>query len=89
MNLSPEPEQNELIGPQRVARDCVYLTAGSCGRAALANTTRAMSWRFVTSSLFRLFPLAQDGLDQSMDMPLTLGMGAPGSHRYKLIPISV
>jgi predicted nucleotide-binding protein (sugar kinase/HSP70/actin superfamily) len=71
------------IGPEAVARDYVYLTAGSCGscRFGQYHQSYELALRNVGLESFRLFLLAQNSLDQGtamgdglqIDVPLTLG----------------
>ncbi|MDP7548862.1 MAG: hypothetical protein QGF20_16375, partial [Alphaproteobacteria bacterium] len=72
------------IGPEAVARDYVYLTVGSCGacRFGQYHQSYELALRNIGLDTFRLFLLAQDGLDQGempgdgldLNMPLTLGI---------------
>ena len=72
------------IGPEAVVRDYVYLTAGSCGacRFGQYHQSYELALRNIGIESFRLFLLAQNGLDQGavpgdgleLDMPLTLGV---------------
>ncbi len=76
-------KESGRIGPDTVVRDYVYLTAGSCGacRFGQYHQSYELALRNIGLESFRLFLLAQDGLDQSsasgdglkLDMPLTLG----------------
>jgi predicted nucleotide-binding protein (sugar kinase/HSP70/actin superfamily) len=71
------------IGPEKVARDYVYLTAGSCGacRFGQYHQSYELALRNLGLESFRLFLMAQDNLDQGevagggleIDMPFTLG----------------
>jgi predicted nucleotide-binding protein (sugar kinase/HSP70/actin superfamily) len=73
----------ERIGPEAVTRDYVYLTAGSCGscRFGQYHQSYELAVRNIGLDSFRLFLLAQTGLDQSnapgdgleINLPLTLG----------------
>lgn len=70
-------------GPEAVARDFVYMTAGSCGacRFGQYHQSYELALRNIGLDAFRLFMLAQDNLDQGemhgdgleIDMPFTLG----------------
>lgn len=76
-------KESGRIGPEAVVRDYVYLTAGSCGacRFGQYHQSYELALRNVGLESFRLFLLAQNGLDQraapgdglDLDMPLTLG----------------
>jgi len=76
-------KESERIGPETVVRDYVYLTAGSCGacRFGQYHQSYELALRNIGLESFRLFLLAQNGLDQGavpgdgleLDMPLTLG----------------
>lgn len=76
-------KEADRIGPEAVARDYVYLTAGSCGacRFGQYHQSYELALRNIGLESFRLYLLAQDRLDQGapggdgldLDMPLTLG----------------
>ena len=56
----------ERIGPERVSNEYVYLTAGSCGacRFGQYHESYEMALKNIGMESFRMFLLAQDGLDQ-------------------------
>ncbi len=73
----------ERIGKEEVAKKFVYVTAGSCGacRFGQYHQSYELALRNVGLESFRLFLLAQDGLDQGpangggleINMPFTMG----------------
>jgi predicted nucleotide-binding protein (sugar kinase/HSP70/actin superfamily) len=75
--------QAERVGAQRVARDYIYVTAGSCGacRFGQYHQSYELALRNVGLDAFRMFLLGQDGLDQGaaagggleLNLPFTLG----------------
>jgi len=76
-------EEAKRIGPERVANDYVYLTAGSCGscRFGQYHQSYELALRNVGLESFRMFLLGQNGLDQGaaqgggleLNLPFTLG----------------
>jgi predicted nucleotide-binding protein (sugar kinase/HSP70/actin superfamily) len=76
-------EQAKLIGPERVSREFVYVTAGSCGacRFGQYHQSYELALRNVGLDAFRMFLLGQEGLDQGaaggggleLNLPFTLG----------------
>lgn len=76
-------KESDRIGPEAVARDYVYLTAGACGacRFGQYHQSYELALRNIGLDAFRLFLLAQDCLDQGavpgdgikLDIPFTLG----------------
>ncbi|MGF1613522.1 MAG: hypothetical protein ACFCVA_06305 [Gammaproteobacteria bacterium] len=71
------------IGPEEVTKQYVYVTAGSCGscRFGQYHQSYELALRNIGMESFRLFLLAQDGIDQGsragggleLDMPFTMG----------------
>jgi predicted nucleotide-binding protein (sugar kinase/HSP70/actin superfamily) len=71
------------VGPEEVAKRYVYITAGSCGacRFGQYHQSYELALRNIGMESFRLFLLAQDGLDQGaahgdgleINMPFSLG----------------
>ncbi len=76
-------EEARRIGPQQVADAYIYVTAGSCGacRFGQYHQSYELALRNVGLESFRMFLLAQDGLEQGaaqgggleLNMPFTLG----------------
>jgi predicted nucleotide-binding protein (sugar kinase/HSP70/actin superfamily) len=75
-------QESQRIGPEAVAKNYVYVTAGACGacRFGQYHQSYELALRNVGLESFRLFLLAQDSLDQGsargdgleMDLPFTL-----------------
>ena len=71
------------IGPAEVAKKYVYVTAGSCGscRFGQYHQSYELALRNIGMDSFRMFLLAQDGMDQGpsagggleLDIPFTMG----------------
>jgi predicted nucleotide-binding protein (sugar kinase/HSP70/actin superfamily) len=76
-------DEAQRIGAEEVARRYVYVTAGSCGscRFGQYHQSYELALRNVGLESFRMFLLAQDGLDQGpaagggleLNLPFTLG----------------
>jgi predicted nucleotide-binding protein (sugar kinase/HSP70/actin superfamily) len=76
-------EEAKRIGAEEVAKRYVYVTAGSCGacRFGQYHQSYELALRNVGLEQFRMFLLAQDGLDQGpaagggleLNLPFTLG----------------
>jgi predicted nucleotide-binding protein (sugar kinase/HSP70/actin superfamily) len=76
-------KESDRIGPERVNRDYVYLTAGACGacRFGQYHQSYELALRNTGLEAFRMFLMAQDQLDQKsvmgdgidLDLPMTLG----------------
>ena len=60
-------KERDRIGPEAVARDYAYITAGSCGacRFGQYHQSYELALRNIGLENFRLFLMAQDSLDQS------------------------
>jgi predicted nucleotide-binding protein (sugar kinase/HSP70/actin superfamily) len=73
----------QSIGPEQVAEQFVYLTAGSCGACRFGQYHQSYELALRNSGMqaFRMFLLGQEGLDQGeangggldLNLPLTLG----------------
>jgi len=76
-------QESARIGPEAVARDYVYLTAGACGacRFGQYHQSYELALRNLGMETFRMFLVGQDDLDQGavqgggleVDTPLLLG----------------
>jgi predicted nucleotide-binding protein (sugar kinase/HSP70/actin superfamily) len=75
-------KKSDEIGPERLNKNFVYLTAGSCGacRFGQYHQSYELALRNAGLGAFRMFLLAQDNMDQKaigdgldMDLPMTLG----------------
>lgn len=76
-------DEAEKSSPEEVARNFVYLTAGSCGacRFGQYHQSYELALRNIGMESFRMFLLAQEGLDQGavngggleLNLPFTLG----------------
>jgi predicted nucleotide-binding protein (sugar kinase/HSP70/actin superfamily) len=76
-------KKSDEIGPERVSKQFVYLTAGSCGACRFGQYHQSYELALRNSGLeaFRMFLLAQDQMDQKsadgngveMTLPVTLG----------------
>jgi predicted nucleotide-binding protein (sugar kinase/HSP70/actin superfamily) len=75
-------KKSDEIGPEKLDKNFVYLTAGSCGACRFGQYHQSYELALRNAGLesFRMFLLAQDNMDQKaigdgldMDLPMTLG----------------